>query len=172
MHRWRKQFTLDGVVVHAIERERLSTLAEEFVLSFLRYHTAMLHKLLERVPDKVHRSSLVESCARRRLELVSRKQELDRAQAGMFEILGVRTTISSFVTIGCILSQALAYHIVEWLNEGSRVGEKAGLVCTLLYRASRDGWNSSVFTPSATARARHSPWSSARTATSLGATRV
>jgi hypothetical protein len=71
----------------------------------------------------------------------------------MFEILGARTgaeksklmSTISFEKIGCILSAALAYHIVEWLNEGRRVGEKAGLVCTLLYRASRDGWNASDF---------------------------
>jgi hypothetical protein len=88
---WRKELTLDGVVVYAIKSDRLSTLAEKIVLSFLRYHTAMLRDLLTRVRDIVHRSSLVESCATKRLELVSRKQELDRAQEGLFCLHGRRT---------------------------------------------------------------------------------
>jgi len=146
---WRKELTLDGVVVYAIKSDRLSTLAEKIVLSFLRYHTAMLRDLLTRVRDIVHRSSLVESCATKRLELVSRKQELDRAQEGLFNHVGAHSEAEKhmFLSTG-ILSAAQTNSIVAWLEEGRSVEERENVgvtLLTLLYRASRDGWDSSDF---------------------------
>jgi hypothetical protein len=91
VEKWRKTSAEDGVFVEAVTDERLSEFSEELVLSFLRYNGAMLREMRARVRHVVERSSLIESCAEHRRDIISRQRAVERARDGMFELMGVHT---------------------------------------------------------------------------------
>ena len=142
---WRKEFTPNGIAICMIESDRVSALAENIILSFSGRTMAMLRELLHtRVHAVVHRTSVVESCADKRRELIARKQELDRATQGMWRILGIDSEAERQKLSSNILSSTQASMILLWLKEVV-AGRGDHPKMTLLYRASRDGWGSSHF---------------------------
>ncbi len=74
-----------------VTAEKMSSVCEELVLSFLRYNTAMLREVRARVRQMVQRASLNESCAEQRREIISRQRALEQAVDGVFELSGVHT---------------------------------------------------------------------------------
>jgi len=80
------------VEVIVVEEDSVSKLKNDIVLIFLRYKRMMLQELRSSVRDRlVGRVSLRETCAERRLEIISREQALHRAKEGISQLLGLTT---------------------------------------------------------------------------------
>ena len=150
---WQKTFTLTGVEVKVMKADRLAVLADDIVLIFLRYNTAMMRKLTHersRIHDLIGQLGLMESCAAQRLDIMSKKMVLEQAKEGMFELLGVRTPkerqawelqIAEAVIDSNILSAQQTNQVVSWIA----LAKKKHTKLELLYRASRDGWQAQAF---------------------------
>mmetsp|Transcript_16272 Transcript_16272/g.26062 ORF Transcript_16272/g.26062 Transcript_16272/m.26062 type:complete len:1119 (-) Transcript_16272:383-3739(-) len=84
---WPKILTQDGVVVDVVKTDRVTSLKNDIVLSFLRYNTDMLESLLQRVDTLVGQATLIENCASNRQDILQKIVQLERARDGIIELL-------------------------------------------------------------------------------------
>jgi len=84
---WPKKLTPDGVVVDVVKTDRVTSLTNDIVLSFLRYNTDMLEGLHQRVDALVRKATLIENCASNRQDILQKIVQLERARDGIIELL-------------------------------------------------------------------------------------
>jgi len=158
VEKWPKAFALEGVVVHVVNEDLVSTLTNDIILSFLRYNSSMLREMRAGVHDLVGRTSLQEVCSAQRVEIMARQQALDRAKDGMFELLGIQTPeerqdweLQSWLQISLnpasnCLSRMHQQQLCTWLKDArDKAHDNLDVKLELLYRASRDGWDALKF---------------------------
>ena len=87
IEKWPKTLTPNGVAVDVVKTDRVTSLTNNIVLSFLRYNTGMLKDFHRRVDALVGRTTLIENCASNRQDILQKIVQLERARDGIMKLL-------------------------------------------------------------------------------------